>query len=149
MLSLREAAEETGKTKPAILKAIKSGRISATKNQSGEWQIDPAELFRVYPRHKPENDNQPETGLRREIEGLQGEVDGLRKENRSLREDKERLVSDVEEWREQAKAARLLLTDQSTKRPEPRSPWGWVSVGAAVLILVAILVVLVLQNSPA
>jgi hypothetical protein len=47
--SLRQAAEAVGKGKPAVLKAIKSGRISATRNELGEWQIDPAELHRVYP----------------------------------------------------------------------------------------------------
>jgi chromosome segregation ATPase len=47
--SLREAAEAVGKGKPAVLKAIKSGRISATRNELGEWQIEPVELHRVYP----------------------------------------------------------------------------------------------------
>ena len=47
--SLRQAAEAVGKGKPAVLKAIKSGRISATRNELGEWQIEPVELHRVYP----------------------------------------------------------------------------------------------------
>jgi len=47
--SLRQAAEAVGKGKPAVLKAIKSGRISATRNELGEWQVDPSELHRVYP----------------------------------------------------------------------------------------------------
>ncbi|HRW57963.1 MAG TPA: hypothetical protein P5185_09415, partial [Oscillospiraceae bacterium] len=49
MYSLKEAATQTGRGKPAILKAIQKGRISAKKNELGEWQIDPAELHRVYP----------------------------------------------------------------------------------------------------
>ena len=48
MLTLAEAAKETGLTKPAILKAIQKGRVSATKDDKGQWLIDPAELFRVY-----------------------------------------------------------------------------------------------------
>src|SRR5690349_13804676 len=47
--SLREAATAAGKGKPAILKAIQSGRISARKDEFGAWQIEPAELHRVYP----------------------------------------------------------------------------------------------------
>jgi hypothetical protein len=49
MLTLAEAAKETGLTKPAIFKSIQKGRVSATKDDKGQWRIDPAELFRVYP----------------------------------------------------------------------------------------------------
>lgn len=49
MLTLGEAAREVGKTKPAIANAIKAGRISATRDDKGQYQIDPAELFRAYP----------------------------------------------------------------------------------------------------
>ena len=47
--SLKEAAEAVGRGKPAILKAIQNGKISAKKDDHGEWQIEPAELHRVYP----------------------------------------------------------------------------------------------------
>jgi hypothetical protein len=52
MLTLTESSKETGLTRSAIFKAIKSGRLSANKNDKGEFLIDPAELFRVY---KPVN----------------------------------------------------------------------------------------------
>ena len=48
MLTLTESSKETGLTRSAIFKAIKSGRLSANKNNKGEFLIDPAELFRVY-----------------------------------------------------------------------------------------------------
>jgi hypothetical protein len=51
-LTLKQAAEETGKTKQAIQQAIKSGKISAKKNDFNTWEIDASELFRVY---KPVN----------------------------------------------------------------------------------------------
>lgn len=47
--TLKEAAEAAGVQKPALSKALKSGKISGTKNEHGEWQIEPAELHRVYP----------------------------------------------------------------------------------------------------
>lgn len=47
-LSAQEAADAVGMSKPGIIKAIKSGRISATKDLNGGWRIEPAELFRVY-----------------------------------------------------------------------------------------------------
>jgi hypothetical protein len=48
MLSLTKAAEEVGISRSALFKAIKNGRVSASKNRKGEFEIDPAELFRVY-----------------------------------------------------------------------------------------------------
>lgn len=47
--TLGQAAIQTGKSKPTILKALRSGRMSGIKVEN-EWQIEPAELFRVYPR---------------------------------------------------------------------------------------------------
>ena len=46
--TLSQAAEATGKNKATIQRAIKSGKISAPKNSSGAYEIDPAELHRVF-----------------------------------------------------------------------------------------------------
>ena len=35
--------------KSTVLRAIKAGRISGTKDEQGEWHVEPAELHRVYP----------------------------------------------------------------------------------------------------
>src|SRR3712207_503097 len=49
-LSLLEASQRVGKSKPTIPRAIQAGKISATRDEpTGEWRIEPAELFRVYP----------------------------------------------------------------------------------------------------
>ena len=47
--TLSRAATATGKNKATIQRAIKSGKISAAKNSSGAYEIDPSELHRVYP----------------------------------------------------------------------------------------------------
>src|SRR3569833_2856398 len=47
--SLKQAADATGRTKPSILRAIQTGKISAKKSEMGEWEIEPVELHRVYP----------------------------------------------------------------------------------------------------
>ncbi len=117
--SLGEAAKATGKSKATISKAIKSGRISAMKDESGTFQIDPAELHRVYPptvpsgheetREKP-TANTANDGLIRELQArLEAAQERLA--------DKETVISDLREdrdkWRQQATA---LLADQ---RPKP------------------------------
>jgi excisionase family DNA binding protein len=48
MLTISEAAKQTGLTRAGIHKAIKTGRLSATKDDSGNYLIDASELFRVY-----------------------------------------------------------------------------------------------------
>jgi hypothetical protein len=49
MLSLSEAAKVSGQSKSTIWRAVNSGRISATRTYTGDYQIDPAELHRVFP----------------------------------------------------------------------------------------------------
>lgn len=47
--TLSQAATATGKNKATIQRAIKSGKISAVKNSSGAYEIDPSELHRIFP----------------------------------------------------------------------------------------------------
>jgi len=48
MLSLIEAARVSGQSKSTIWRAVNSGRLSATRTYTGDYQIDPAELHRVF-----------------------------------------------------------------------------------------------------
>lgn len=49
MLTLAEAAERVGKSKPTLQRAIKAGKLSASRDEHGAYRIDPAELARAYP----------------------------------------------------------------------------------------------------
>ena len=126
MIGMTEAAKLTGKQRQTIHKAIKEGRISAVRGESGEWRIDPAELFRVYAPLSTINDNKNnkvDDGLQRIDSGLQREIDLLReriKEKDGIIDD---LREDRDHWRQQATA---LLTDQREKAPEKpvQGRWG-------------------------
>lgn len=124
--TLGEAAKATGKSKATISKAIKSGRISASKGDNGVYRIDPSELHRVYPptplgTGKPEQKETPnlpqvnthETSKIRELEIL------LKASQQRL-EDRDGQLSDLKEdrnkWRQQATA---LLEDK-----RPRGFWA-------------------------
>lgn len=48
MLSMSSAATQAGVSKATIHRAIKSGKLSAARRDDGSYEIDPAELFRVY-----------------------------------------------------------------------------------------------------
>lgn len=52
-LSLSQAAKTTGRSKSTIGRAIQSGRLSASRNADDTFSIDPAELFRVFPKGGP------------------------------------------------------------------------------------------------
>jgi hypothetical protein len=115
-LSARQAGEHVGLSKQAILKAIHKGTLSAVKDEAGEWRIEPAELFRVYPPPATADDNQSATaetaGLQREIAFRDDKIALLEAQLADLREDRDR-------WREQATR---LLTDQ---RPRRGGWWPW------------------------
>lgn len=149
MIGMTEAAKLTGKQRQTIHKAIKEGRISATRAESGEWRIDPAELFRVYPPASTVNDNQNnkvDAGLQQIDSGLQREVDLLRERIREKDDVIDDLRQDRDHWRQQATA---LLTDRRELAPRAGGkiklrtlarPWFLlallVAVGLAVLAVV-------------
>jgi len=50
MFTLGEAAKEVGKSKTTLTRAITAGRMSGRRLEDGSYEIDPAELFRVFDR---------------------------------------------------------------------------------------------------
>ena len=79
--TLGTAAKATGKAKSTILRAIKSGVISASRSHDGSYQIEPSELHRVFPPNRAQqelsNDTEPHeehsATLRLRLEILEGE----------------------------------------------------------------------------
>jgi len=112
-LSLSQAAKETGKSKPTISKAIKTGRLSAEKVGTG-YQIDTAELFRVYPM-LPATSQVKETPRETSVAVLEMEA-------KMLREQLERERETVDDLRERLNRAERLIADQ---RPAVKRKWFW------------------------
>jgi hypothetical protein len=76
--SLRQAAQEAGTSKSTILRAIQSGRLSATRPNDGGYSIAPAELFRVYPpKTAADQDVDQPTGQYATASGAAGTTDLL------------------------------------------------------------------------
>lgn len=95
--TLGTAAKATGKAKSTILRAIKSGTISASRSHDGSYEIEPSELHRVFPPNTSQqaasNDAQPheehaatirfrleiiEAERQRERDQMQATIDDLR-----------------------------------------------------------------------
>jgi len=48
-LTLRQAADKCGKSRSTVHRALRSGKLSGSRDDGGAWSIDPAELARVFP----------------------------------------------------------------------------------------------------
>lgn len=129
MYSLKEAAEAVGRGKPAILRAIQKGIISANRNIRNEWEIDPAELHRVY---KPvalntsKNVQDEHYAIANATQVVQRENDLLREQIELLKDERSdlrrRLDEDAIERRkvsEEIRRLTLLLTHQKEDTPKP------------------------------
>jgi len=83
LLSLREAAERAGSSKSTIFRYIKSGRLSASRGDDGAFQIDPAELARVFTPQPSQQERAGSVSL--EYDGMPG-WDDMKSRNAALEE---------------------------------------------------------------
>lgn len=122
--TLGSAAKATGKAKSTILRAIKSGVLSASRTAPGPYQIDPSELHRVFPSvsAKPDtsNDTQPnveqDASLRFQMETLIAE----RERERS------QMQATIDDLRERLDRSEARVTTLLTGPPRPtRRWWPW------------------------
>jgi len=124
MLSLSEAATAAGIAKSTVWRAVKAGKISAARTITGQYEIDPAELFRAFPA-TPKNveTKQPapavETGL---VPALETQINALKEVSGLLKEQLEDIRNDRDAWRTQAESNQRLLMDA---RPRRRGLLGW------------------------
>ena len=73
--TLSEAASATGKNKATIQRAIKSGKISAQKGESGSYEIDPSELHRVFPPVAQRVAHQASATMRNDMQHMEKPAD--------------------------------------------------------------------------
>ena len=158
MHTLGTAAKAAGVSKSSIYRALKSGRLSGSRTETGDYRIDPAELFRwrdafVAAKRsetrltQPATDlTQPETGaLQAEIAGLKQIAELMRQQLGETRIDTRRQLDDLradrDHWRQQAqrlalggpKATEVPPTAKSTSVPtlivQRASWWPWRRAG--------------------
>lgn len=132
--TLSEAASATGKNKATIQRAIKSGKISAAKGESGSYEIDPSELHRVFPpatqrvTHQTNatmrNDMQhpgmrPDFNALQRIADLEKELAVMEERKNGLEEQKRHLTDTVDDLRKRLDSSEgrvlALLNDQRPK----------------------------------
>jgi hypothetical protein len=133
-LSLGQAAKEAGVAKSTISKALSSGKLSYAEKGTAGYKIDPAELFRVFPRtskSEPENfsanDWKPgkshaETapysavfeiqlaGLKHLLAEKERRISDLEADRAHLREDRNRMSTN---WQDERMRLLKLIEDQT------------------------------------
>jgi Helix-turn-helix domain len=146
LLTVKQAAEATGKSKPTILRAIQSSKISAKKDDlTGAWMIDPAELHRVYPpassgdvhqvqNHEMTQDVSPHEAAAVRLELILQQLESERQERNRERHAAEETIDDLRrrldtEGEERRKVQAQLTALSTDQRPEAatarRSWWRW------------------------
>ena len=131
MLTLGQAARLTGTSKTTLTRAIRAGRLSATRRNDGVYSIDPAELARAYAvkvetpatgattvatvhQATSERDGGDTVALQVEIEGLRAQLDLMREHAAELRQQRDG-------WQNAAEASQRLLADHRPRR-------GWFGI---------------------
>ena len=117
--TLGEAAKETGKSKSTLSKAVKTGKISATKLDDGSFSIEPVELFRVFPRVNTATVEVEQSRTPDETHENSYKIKLLELELQHAREKIDELREDREHWRTQAN--RLL--NGPTTQPTTHKNW--------------------------
>lgn len=114
--SALEAAEAVGVSKSAIRRKIQSGKLSASRNDNNEYEIDPAELSRAYPNWSPDAPKRSDALPSGEAKGLSGnEIKALKREIEVLGEKIEKENEERRRERDQAQAEIDRLNSQLEK----------------------------------
>ena len=75
---LSEAAAACSLNKSTVRRAIKTGKVCATKDAHGQWHIEPAELHRVYPPRTEASTNERIRAYLAEIALLRDRIEDLK-----------------------------------------------------------------------
>lgn len=128
LLSATQAAKTVGKSVPTITRAIKNGRLSARKLDGGGYEIDPAELFRVWDAVTGKDNVSPpmlgrETPLEDSVLRAKLEVmdERLNDAQATIKDLRDRLDAESAERRNLT----AQITDQRQSVPEPRKRGFW------------------------
>src|SRR4051794_7134781 len=132
IFTLGEAARTVHRSKSTLSKAIKSGRLSVMSRDDGSYQIDAAELFRVFAPNgsvNPEIERSatPEANGRTAL--LEIEIAGLRATLTQVEGERDDLRRRLDQETEERRRLTAILTDQRQSpipAPQPLSrSKGW------------------------
>lgn len=127
-LTLSSAAKEAGKSKSTISRAIKNGKLSASSNDDGSYEIDASELFRAFPRGGAgtghSNDTQPITEPNATLQIRLEMAEKERDRERDERERERELMQDtIKDLRQRLDRAEGRIAGLLPSPPKPSRLW--------------------------
>jgi hypothetical protein len=129
--TLGQAAKAVGMSKTSILRSIRAGRISAGRDEFGQWAIEPCELHRVYPALTDDTGTGNGTGERAVAGGdtavAEANARAALAEARLF--DFKSMLDDTREqrdrWQQQAERLAALAISDQRKQPAPEQSQSW------------------------
>jgi hypothetical protein len=120
---LASAAAATGVAKSSVLRAIKAGRISATRDDAQRWHVEPAELFKIFPPLPPTQPPTHQYGAPdRVTQLLENQVTELRSMLADMRRREDDLQRDRDHWRTAFENTQRLLAPPTHQDDAPAQP---------------------------
>jgi membrane glycosyltransferase len=114
-LTLGQAAEMCGWSKGAISKAIKAGKMSVHEKTKAGFQLDPAEVLRVFPKKQETARNeQLETSIKHSVNSaVSSEVNVLRQQIATAELERTR---EREQLTDRIESLQQMLADEKSER---------------------------------
>jgi DNA-binding transcriptional MerR regulator len=147
MYTLGTAAKAAGVSKSTIHRAIKKGLISARSKDDSGYEIDPAELHRVFPpvvSGVPQNSSsegsmersatpqentgntlEPQVSLEVRLAKAEAQLEALKEIVELERKRAEELKEERDRWASALEASQRQITDLTKKAEEPPKGWFW------------------------
>lgn len=139
MLTLAQAAALTGMNRSSILRAIKRGAITGTKDHNEVWHVDGAELSRVFPvTVTPSNtqpaqpDAHPDALAAHKLALAEERITELKERLEEMRRERDRAQAGEDAWKSQCEAVtrQIALPAPESAQAAPaketrRNGWRW------------------------
>ena len=119
--TLNQAAKEAGKSPSTIHRSLNNGKLSYMSKDNDGYKIDPAELFRVFPKKGIENTKIEQSGISKEQQQNTEIVHKnirLESELKAAIEMIETLKADKTFLQDELKKSTSLIADMRINRPE-------------------------------
>jgi hypothetical protein len=141
MLTLAQAAAMTGMNRSSILRAIKRGALTGSKDHNDVWHVDGAELARAFPVTPPnaqpaQQDAHPDALAAHKLALAEERIAELKERLEEMRSERDRARTSEDAWKTQCEAVTRQLALPAPQDAQPmqqpaepasrfRRTWRW------------------------
>src|SRR3954449_10487096 len=126
MLTLAQAAAITGMNRSSILRAIKRGALSGTKDHNDVWHVDGAELARVFPvtpnTHPAQQDTHPDALPAHKLAVAEERIAELKERLNEMKRERDRAQAGEDAWKAQCEVVTRQLALPAPTNTSPAQP---------------------------